>query len=174
MRLKGRLRRLEAQVAWLSSEGELRACALRLEALEKMQEISDHLARDPAAAARWKAAGFSIALPPPRVSERRFPLMARLEPAAALPLTAPLLLPGERSPMDASDLSSSAAPPTEERRGKADIPEMSDQAPLDPPEHMQIRPITWRIRGPDDWDDDEGDDGKLCPLDEEYDVLADA
>ena len=40
----------------------------------------------------------------------------------------------------------------------------------DQPEHMQIRPTRWRIRGPQDYLDDLEDP----PEDEDYDVLSDA
>ena len=46
----------------------------------------------------------------------------------------------------------------------------------DPPEHMQIRPVTWRIRGPDDEDDWDDDDDDLGPYQTvtEYDPLDDS
>jgi hypothetical protein len=40
----------------------------------------------------------------------------------------------------------------------------------DRPEHTQIRPTRWRIRGPQDYLDDLEDP----PEDEDYDVLSDA
>ena len=70
MSLKGPLRRLEAGVRWLETEGVVRRAELVLKLVRTVQAIADHKAGDRAFAAQWKKNVPSLPLPPPRVKPR--------------------------------------------------------------------------------------------------------
>lgn len=83
MSLKSQLRRLDAGVRWLETEGRHRRVATMMKTLERMQEIADRVASDPAFAVRWKKDFSYIPLPPPTVTA----------PPVVVPLPPPPLLP---------------------------------------------------------------------------------
>jgi hypothetical protein len=135
MRLKARLKRLEAEVRWLQLEGRLRSVELRLKILDRECQLAKHKAARQAKAARPSERPQLSPPPPPPPIVRRT--------AAEMP-----------------------APPRASPREESFVQPFD----YDPPEHMQIRPVRWRIRGPDDhyWEDD-NDHG---PQDEDYDIFA--
>src|SRR6266446_2185106 len=146
MSLKARLKRLEAAVEWLEFDGMLRACELRLELIDKKREIAEH---DPAfAAARgWIAA-------PPKPSP---PPQAPPPQAAPQAPPAPAELPQPPPPPTPPQLPPRVVPPPAP-------PPMTEAWTHDPPEHMQIEKVTWRMHRPQDDLDDEEDEY------DEYDV----
>jgi hypothetical protein len=68
---KSRLRRLDAGVRWLETDGVVRRAELVMKVLETTQAIADHKADDRRFAARWRKNVPSLALPKPRVKVRR-------------------------------------------------------------------------------------------------------
>lgn len=200
MSLASRLRRLEARVHWLETEGMLRHITAMMKTLERMQEISDRLHADPALAARWKRdfPGFPCRLPPPSALASRVESTLR---DAAVPAAPQGEVVGAAPPQPEAE----AHPHPEERReavrlegcerASADVetppvePTLRDAAspaalqgevvPVDPPEprpppDMQIRPVFWRPRGEYREGDDEDDitSGTLGRCLTEYDPLA--
>ncbi len=164
-----RLKRLEAQVEWLDENGALRLLEIEWKLLQMKEQIS---ARDPALARRL---GFlpepakplqpaprpldeevRIAPPPeptkPHPEERR--VAARLEGSEPAPRSRPIL----------RDASLRSAPQDE----AAPVP-LVQPFTYDPPPEMQIRPVTWRRRGPQDYEDDSDDMYGKCIVD--YDPL---
>ncbi len=145
--LRRRVLALDRQVAWLETDGMLINIEAMFKVLEMKQEIADRIASDPAAAARWAEADYGLKLPPPRVTPRPPPTpppppsppepVREQPPAAAPPVAAAPLPPPAPSPR----------PPPE--------PPAPTWQPYEPPEHMQIRPVRWRLRDvTDDLDDD--------------------
>jgi hypothetical protein len=65
--LKSRLRRLDAGVRWLETEGVLIRWQLMMKLVQRVQDIADHMAGDPEFAAQWKKNVPSLPLPKPRV-----------------------------------------------------------------------------------------------------------
>jgi hypothetical protein len=175
MSLKARIRGLEADMRWLRTEGTFRQIQAMIKTNEMKQEIADRIARDPAAAARWAEAGFSLKLPPPQV-----PVVKAPPPPAPAP---PVLPANARGlPRANRDAPLRDAPQGEVVRVEPPLkpppepPDPPEPPPFnyDPPEHMQIRPVSWRPRGAADYDDDY-DDGPVegrCLVD--YDPLEDA
>ena len=87
--------------------------------------------------------------------DEAYPLMSKSEPQ-------------EEPPPAAAAMSTKSEPP--------DRPAAPQAPPHDTheiPEHRQIRPVRWRLRGPEDYADDEGRFTPRTPQDEEYDPLAD-
>ncbi len=107
---KGRLRRLEAGVHWLETEGLCRHIEAGLRTLEMLQTIADRQATDPAFAARWKRdfPNFPIKLPPPSAGVRPAP------PVAATP---------QREEVREE------RPPEEHRDEEGRVPTLRDAAP---------------------------------------------
>ena len=70
MSLKSRLRRLDAGVRWLETEGVLLRVQYMTRLVEIAQGIADHTAGDPGFAKRWNKRVPSLPLPPPRVKVR--------------------------------------------------------------------------------------------------------
>ncbi len=136
------LRQLKTEMRWLWREGLPREIETRLRIVDMLQQISDRVARDPAAAARWAATGRSVPLPPPRVAPPPALLVRRD-------------VPPRDAPQDQVKKVEPPPPHPEEPREARRL-EGCEPAPpnYDPPEHMQIRPVTWRLRGPQDWPDD--------------------
>jgi hypothetical protein len=177
VRLKGRLRRLEAGVGWLETEGRYRQIATMMKAVEMLQQISDGLAADPARAADWKKnfPNFPVKLPPPRVAVR--PALAP-EPTL-LNAAVPAAPQGEVVRVDVAPV---VQPHPEERREAARLegcgpaPPRRQAEPGQPTEpaspDMQIRPVFWRPRTAEDYYEDEeaaGTNGRCLT---EYDPLA--
>ena len=172
MSLKARIKRLEREVQWLKYEGWARSLEMRMKLMEHATALKAHKAAQKAKAAAEKAprprrsAGHAPpAAEPPRPEEPRE--VRRLEgPAtemALVPTKALSLLRADR------DASLRDAPQGEAKRASTVEPE---PFVYDPPEHMQIRPVTWRLRtAEDDWDDDDDDFGPY-QVATEYDPLA--
>jgi hypothetical protein len=126
--LKARLNRLEADVAWMTGEGHARYLGLLLETL-RMQDLIF-----------------------PEYERRR---VAAAEAAKPRPPAKPVLRIVPPAPRD--DVKSVEAPPDPAPPGPAPPAELPPPEPppvqtFDIPEHMQIRPTRWRIRGPQDYD----------------------
>jgi hypothetical protein len=135
MSLKARIRGLEAKVEWLERWGELRKVEQALKYRASVKKIVDYLTANPKVAVRLGIADQVRAQP------------EHLDLADAPPEPQP------PEPLPEDSAPSPALPPK---------PEVWTH---DPPEHMQIEKVTWRMRGPQDDLDDEED---------EYDVLRDA
>ena len=187
MSLKARIARLEREVDWLRYEGWVRSLELRMKLMQQMTALESHKA---AQKAKEKA-------PRPRLSAGRARLQSRVssgadgsrhrsgappapeaprpeEPREARRLEGPgagaTLAPSLR------DASLRDAPQGEVVVGPERPPPPPVEPPFvyDPPEHMQIRPVTWRLRtAEDDWDDDDDDLGPYQVL-TEYDPLDDS
>lgn len=195
MSLKARLRKVEAGVRWLETEGIFRKIELQWKLLQKKQEIADTLARDPAAAARWRELGIDDGLPPPSVPVLRLPPTPEPAPAQPHPekVWKPRRLEGwEHAPRPEPTLDALRAPedegvrggpapeaaqphleePHEVRRLEGSEPAPEPGQPTSPPSpDMEIRPTRWRPRGPQDYADDAGPPYFRCLT--EYDVLPD-
>jgi hypothetical protein len=105
--LKSRLRRLDAGVRWLETEGVFLRLKHMTRLVEIAQDIADHTANDPGFAKRWNKRVPSLPLPPPRAKVRR-------------PRVRPILrdAPLRSAPQDEAvrvDTPKSAAPHPEER-----------------------------------------------------------
>ena len=135
MRLKARIRKLEAEVEWLKTWGLLRACELQLKILEVERAMEAHEAARQAA----------------RQAAREVAPRAEVEAIDRAP-------PHPEEPSEARRLEGCEPP--------------AYTPPDWQPEHMQVRPTQWRIRGPtdrDDWDDDDSEVGQAAI---EYDPMA--
>jgi hypothetical protein len=182
---KSRLRRIDAGVRWLETEGVFIGLQLVNKLQGMLQEMSDHAAAHPDVAARWKK--IQHLLPPPRAkarppvprpTSRVLPILlgvssasARKRPDAAVPA----------APQDEA-VRVQAKPHPEERRVAAHLegcePARPPPDPLPgqpvslPPPDMEIRPTQWRARGAQDYYEDEppGTNGRCLT---EYDVLRD-
>ena len=170
MSIRTRLKRLRTEVDWLGENGELRLLEMEWKLLQMKEQIS---ARDPARARRL---GF---LPepakPPQPAPRPLPI----------PRDAPLRSAPQEEVVRVESFVGGAGrvgpPPTpaqphpEERPARPRL-EGSEPAPplvqpftYDPPPEMQIRPVTWRRRGPQDYEDEGEDMYGRCIVD--YDPL---
>jgi hypothetical protein len=173
--LKGRLRRLDAGVRWLETEGDFLRFKGWVEYLEKVQEIADRAAVDPEFAAKWERDFSYVPLPPPRVGVRP---PARKPIVAPRPVVVPPLPEGEQrlpvaAPAPAAVIEAPLPLPRPPPVMSAPMPGM----PVSPPSpDMEIRPVRWRERGPQDYYDDaaeeevDGTNGRCLT---EYDVLRD-
>jgi hypothetical protein len=158
MALKARIRRLQVDMEWMRWWGRLRRVELQMELLARQRAIEAAQAKKRDVAPPAARPGKKIVKPiPPRPEARR--QQKRLEPRepakrsraeddreAVLLATAPLPMP--------LPLPMPGQQPTSER--SADL---------------QMRPVQWRHRGPDDWAEDEEHDYSRCLVD--YDVMAD-
>jgi hypothetical protein len=149
--LKGRIRGLEARIEWLETRGELRKIELQFKLQQKKREIADRLAANPKAAALFAAAGITSIRPTPRPPP---------------PSPPPLPPPPQLSPME-PPAALRAPPPAGEEIVRPPTPAPSPKAEAlthDPPEHLRIEKVTWRMRGPQDDLDDEEEDEYYDPL----------
>jgi len=181
---KGRLRRLDAGVRWLETEGTYLRIAGLVKSLEMLRDIADRADVDPAFAAEWKETFPSIVLPP----SRRKAAASRPKPEPA-PEPAPSVA-SQTPPREVEPPRSQLSPPAIESHPAPVVPvkdvpvmEKPPPRPPDPPApmpgmpveprqpDMEIRPVHWRQRGPHDYYEDEDDSYGRCIT--EYDVLRD-
>ena len=165
MSLMARLRRIEAGIEWLEADGMRRVFRSHFRFLETKGHIEARLAWEPGNVwARALAPAFGVELPPmPPPVVRPPPPVVYPSPAPPAPPPAVPLPPP--SPLPASVV---VAPPPPKPPPKPEPPPETH----DIPEHMQVRPVTWRQRGPqdvDDWDDGGPGYGQCLT---EYDPLA--
>jgi hypothetical protein len=168
MSLKAQIRAARREMRWLWTEGLPREIETRFAIVDMLQKISDRVACDPAAAARWAEAGIGVTLPPPRVSAPPvWPLPVR-ELHRYADRDAPQCAAAREEKPDVVSLPPQSAP----EPAPEPAPVIAPPPNYDPPEHMQIRPVWWRQRGPEDYAEDEAEDwvGR-CKVD--YDPLAD-
>ena len=174
MSLKGRLRRLDAGVRWLETEGAFIVIEARIKYVEMTQDIADRAVADPVVATEWKRIFPSVPLPPPRVSVRP---PAPKPIIAPRPVVVPPLPEGEQrlpvaapAPAPSAVIEARLPPPPPPR--PPDPPAPMPGMPVSPPSpDMEIRPVHWRQRGPqDDYGDDDATYGRCIT---EYDVLRD-
>jgi len=160
MALMNRLRRVEAGIEWLETEGALRLCATKIKWLQMKEQVEARLARDPGhEGARYLAPYLGIKLPPLPKPPPSTPVVRPPPPPPAPPPPSP-------SPASAPEPVVVAPPPPPKP------PPVQKWETHDIPEHMQIRPVQWRRRGPhddDDWDDGGPGYGQCLT---EYDPLA--
>jgi len=170
MSLKARLKRLEAQVEWLEFDGMLRACELRLELIDKMRQIADHLAANP------EAAGITPIRPTPRplsqvdlVEEIPSPAGggARRAEGDSVSQHEDRYRDDYRVPLRPCG----PPPPAGEEVVRPSPPALPPKVEVwthDPPKHMQIEKVIWRMRtlqdDLDDGEDDEREDDYYDPL----------
>jgi hypothetical protein len=182
---KGRLRRLDAGVRWLETEGTYIRIESMVKSLEMLLDIADRADADPAFAARWKETFPSVVLPPPR--RKAPPSRPKSEPAPPperAPERAPVVARRTLPPQDEPPRSEVSPPAIEPRPAPVAVvmekppPRPSDSPapmpgmPVSPPSpDMEIRPVRWRERGPHDYYEEEGDTYGRCIT--EYDVLRD-
>ncbi len=199
MSQKGRLRRLDAGVRWLETEGTYLRIAGLVKCLEMLMDIADRRAVDPAFAARWDRDFSYVRLPPPRSgvqpaapkSKPAPPPPRPPEPAIFVPRQT---LPPQAEPKDTQPTDSEPAqvplpvsPITIEPCPPPVVPAVQRPPPR-PPEppppmpgqptslrspDMEIRPMHWRQRGPQDYEDDDTEDDSYGRCLTEYDVLGD-
>ena len=165
MALLARLRRIEAGIEWLGTDGMRRVVRSHFRFLETKGHIEAHLAREPGNVwARALAPAFGVELPP-------LPKPPTPTPVVKPPPAPPPALPPEpprQQALPPAPVVVAPSPPPKPPPKPEPPPETHDI-----PEHMQIRPVTWRQRGPrdvDDWEDG-GHDYSQCLTD--YDPLAD-
>jgi len=178
---KGRLRRLDAGVRWLETEGLYRRLKNMIKMLEMLQQLADRMAIDPAFAAKWTKdyPSFPWVLPPPSAHLRPRPpdpVVASPPPVAASSTP----LPEAEAPLGPEERPASVPPrPPREPEPAAPKPvepppvEVMPGQPVSPPSpDMEIRPVQWRAREArdDDEEDRPGTNGKCIT---EYDPLAD-
>ena len=145
MSLKARLKRLEAAAKWLRYEGHVLLYERQYEVLALRQRYDRAVERkermDALAAERARSLAEAEARQEAVYAAQCAGSPA--PPAVSQPqITAVALSPGPEPP---------PLPPEAQ----------------DIPEHMQIRPVHWRFRGPDDWDDED-----VPSVLHEYDPLA--
>ena len=171
MSLRARIKRLEPEVGWLNENGALCVLEIKMKIRGMLAQIH---ARDPELA---RGLGFvpppgqKREKPPPRPTVAAAPGVAppdgavlvesfaggraRIEPVPPEPVTPPPVLPEPEA------TGAPAAPPEET---------FVQPFHYDPPPEMQIRPVTWRRRRPQDYVDDPDDMYGRCIVD--YDPLA--
>lgn len=184
MSVKSRLRALETSVEWLNDVGRYRGWAQIFDILDRKQELADQLARSPNSEHLYGGADWidCLNLPPPRPRKRA----PRPEPIKALGLPSANRDASLRAaPQDEEVRVATASPPlkspeptnphpeepSEARRleGWDPAPPPVESSSYDPPPDMQIRPVQWRQRGPQDRQDDGEDMYGRCIVD--YDPL---
>ena len=175
MSLKSRLRRLDAGVRWLETEGKYLFIKGMVKTLEMLLDIADRADVDPAFAAHWKKSYPFIVLPPPRRMDRASPAKSEpVPPPDRAPAPKPVIVPqtppspeieSPRRVIEAQPPPRLPEPPPPESRPpeprppEPRPPEPMPGMPVSPPSpDMEIRPVRWRQRGPQDYDDDEEDD----------------
>lgn len=163
MSIRTRLKRLRTEVEWLGENGELRLLEMEWKLLQMKEQIS---ARDPARARRL---GFLPPLPAPATPPPELPKPHPEERRVASLRSAP-----QDEVVRVESFVGGAvrvAPPSPPPLPKPPEPEPPLVQPFtyDPPPEMQIRPVTWRRRGPQDHEDDGEDMYGRCIVD--YDPL---
>ncbi|SJZ39210.1 hypothetical protein SAMN02745126_00835 [Enhydrobacter aerosaccus] len=173
MRLKARLKRLEAQVDWLDTFGELILAEQELEFLLKKKELEDYLADHPQKAAILAAAGVTCVRPTPRPVARPSPSPKPAPNPAPKPAPEPLPEPRAEPPSNpaAAAPAPEPRPPPVSKKSRPDEVTCPEAMPVVPeatdiPEHMQIRPVFWRASS------DYEDVRPRHPEDEDYDPIA--
>ncbi len=155
MSLKSDLQRLGAEGQGLKERAR-RKEEWRLRLIERDKEIAR---RDRADRARARRAARRAKAAPPA---KPLPQAKPAPPAKPLPPVEPAPLPVLPPPRE-----SPPVPP-----GAPVVQPFDPQAPTgDPPEHMQIRPVSWRPRWQPDLDDERPGTNGRCIID--YDPLAD-
>jgi hypothetical protein len=170
MRLKARLKRLEAEVGWLGTWGLLRSGELQLELYDLKKQVADYLADHPEKAAYCAAIGMSVR-PTPRPPPREPPRAVASAGSASLPRrpddpvndNAAVARDQARSPSPGP-----AAVPAETAPETAPGPAPKPAPSCDIPELMQIRPIRWVPPGERYFPAD-----PHTPEDDDYDPFAD-
>jgi len=181
---KGRLRRIDAGLDWLETEGRYRRIRNMIKVQEMAQKFADRVAADPAYVAKVKkdlpiffaymsrlSAGLRPPGPPepepappvlPILRDAAVPAAPQDEESADRSTSTDLTLRSERS--ERLEGSEPAPPPA--------APPAIEQRPQPPPPDMEIRPVRWRPRGERDYDYDEeerpGTNGRCIT---EYDPL---
>ncbi len=173
MSQKGRLRRLDAGVRWLETEGAYIRIAGLVKSLEMLLDIADRVDVDPAFAADWKKSFPYIVLPPPRRTAaacrtkaesapppQRAPDRAHEQASAPQPVIVPEAPPSPKveSPPPVIE---ARAPPLPPPRPPPVMPAPMPMPgmPVSPPSpDMEIRPVRWRQREPQDYYDDAEED----------------
>ena len=154
MSLKARIRGLEAKVEWLETWGELRKMELtfRMEVAER--RLADLMAEKARADAQAAA--------------RAVQETAHAALVASLPPSRPRPPPPPPEPTPSNELL--RPPPLSPPEPLPPVPLPKIEAwTHDPPEHLRIEKVTWRLRTPqDDYDDDEDDERE----DDYYDPLS--
>ena len=175
MRLTARIKRLEREVHWLKYEGWARSLEMRMKLMEHATALKAHKAAQKAKAAAEKAPR-----PQPPAAEAPRPEEPREARRLEGPGSEKVLVPTKaRSLLRADRDASLRDAPQGEVVGQGEtlgtsVEPVEPPFVYDPPEHMQIRPVTWRLRtAEDDWEDD--DDDVLGPYQgaTEYDPLDD-
>ena len=156
MSLKGRLRRLDAGVRWLETEGVFIRWQLRMKLAQMTQAIADHRAR-------------VKALPPaPRAAPilRDAPLRGAPQDEVVRVQAKPL--PEERPARPRPG----AFERLRSKRPEECEPALPGQPVAPPPPDMEIRPVRWGPRTAQDYDEEErpGTNGRCIT---EYDTLRD-
>jgi len=164
MSLMARIRRFEARLEWLDDKGPLRRCEIEFKWLKMKEQVEARLAREPGhEMARHLGSVMGVKLPPLPKPPPPAPVVRPPPPAPPpSPPPSPASVARERSFADVVQRPPRSWPPP---------PPPVEWETHDIPEHMQIRPVTWRRRGPqddDDWDDGGRDFGQ-CLTD--YDPL---
>jgi hypothetical protein len=178
MPLMARLRRIEAGIEWLEIKGMLRLCTTKIKRLELKRKVEASLARNPGnEIMRDCGVSLGVTLPPLPKPPPPAPVVRPLPPAPPPPHAQPHpeesgearrlegWAMGEVQVRILRDAVLRTAPRDEVVRVPSETHDI--------PEHMQIRPVQWRQRGPqdvDDWDEDGPGYGQ-CLTD--YDPLAD-
>jgi hypothetical protein len=157
--LKARIRGLEVKVEWLERWGELRKVDQALRYRQSVKKIVDYLEANPTAAARLGVADLVGTLPgrdtaslADRIARSRAAVRTSTgPPKPSLPGSpSPGFLPREPPPPEAPSEEPVTAPPPK-----------TEAWTHDPPEHLQIEKVTWRMRGPqDDLGDDEEEEAE--------------
>jgi hypothetical protein len=149
MRLKARIKRLEADVEALRHWGPIRTYEQKLEYLAIRRRIEEHQAKVAAAKQVMAALLKSPPAPPPAPGPA--------QPVAAASPVAP---------------APHASPPEPREQPPVDRPVEFPREPVAQPfEPIHTGLVRWRIRGPDDDDDNEDDDEDR--EEEDYDPFAD-
>ena len=188
MSLKGQLRGLDAGVHWLETEGRFHRVRNAIKVEEMARKFADHVAADPAHAAKVKKddpfffaymSRLSAGLRPPAP-----PSPPPAEPEAAPPVR-PILRDAAVPAAPQDEVSPEPAPPHPEERRVAARLEGCDSAPpparrimpgqpvAPPPPDMQIRPVQWRPREAQDYYEEEDVPGTNGHCITEYDPLRD-
>jgi hypothetical protein len=157
VRLKARLKRLAADVHWLKFDGALNVVEKQMRLLKVMRAVE-------AARQRQAEAVKRAVQKPPRPHPKPAPphpeeRVARLEGSEPAPSFEPTL---RDAPLQGAPQGEDVRPPPAPPLPEPFVPNV--------PEHMLVRPVQWRIRGPDDYDWEEPGTNGRCLT--EYDPLA--
>jgi hypothetical protein len=162
MSLKARIRGLEAKVEWLERWGELRKVDRALKYRQSVKKIVDYLTANPKAAERL-GVGDLVRAQPGHLDLADAIARARAQAAAADAAA----YAAERATTGPPKPSPPEPPPPDSPSEKppSALPPKVEAWTHDPPEHLQIEKVTWRMRGPqDELDDEEEEDGYYDPF----------